>query len=366
MAVPDRLQHRVGEAQVGDVHHRLLAEEVVDPAGSGPRQHLVDLLVQLARRLQVVAERLLDHHPGVLRSGPALPRRVDHGRRTAKAGSRGRRPGASPPLIAFLDALVGVGLVVLAGGRRCSFREPLEDVLVDLLASARPGSSIASRACSTRSSSFQSLRPTPMIRLRACRSRLRPYSARKVIFLARSPVIPKITRTSAGCATLSAGALPGSRGATYASATSARIAASRNPGMSLDGTARNGRSGKDGSEHRPAPDARWPRLRRLRRQPGPSRRLAGRAPGRVSLEDLAAKLDAAAGRLGDGPGRRDHREDRRRRSPRCSSRATRSSTAATPTTATTSAAPTRSARRASTTSTAAPAAASSASTAATA
>ncbi len=30
LAVPDRLQHRVGEAQVGDVHHRLLAEVMVD------------------------------------------------------------------------------------------------------------------------------------------------------------------------------------------------------------------------------------------------------------------------------------------------------------------------------------------------
>jgi len=29
-AVPDRLEDRVGEAQVGDVHHRFLAEEVVD------------------------------------------------------------------------------------------------------------------------------------------------------------------------------------------------------------------------------------------------------------------------------------------------------------------------------------------------
>ena len=68
--------------------------------------------------------------------------------------------------------------------------------------------------------------------------------------------------------------------------------------------------------------------------------LAGEgADGAVLARGPGVEARRAARGLGDGPGRRDHREDGRTTSPPCSSRATRSSTAATPTTATTSAAP---------------------------
>ncbi len=62
VGVPDRLEHVVGEAHRQDVLDRLLAEVVVDaedrPRGEDGGQHVVEL----ARRLEVVAEGLLDHH----------------------------------------------------------------------------------------------------------------------------------------------------------------------------------------------------------------------------------------------------------------------------------------------------------------
>ena len=73
-AVPDRLEHGIREAQVGDVLNGLLAQEVVDPVDLALVQDLVDLVVELDRRVQVVTEGLLDHDPCILRS-PALPRR---------------------------------------------------------------------------------------------------------------------------------------------------------------------------------------------------------------------------------------------------------------------------------------------------
>ena len=65
-AVPDRFQQRVREAQVGDVHHRLLAEEVVDPVDLRLVEDLEELVVQLASAGGVVAERLLDHDPAAV------------------------------------------------------------------------------------------------------------------------------------------------------------------------------------------------------------------------------------------------------------------------------------------------------------
>ena len=65
VAVPHRLEHRVGEPEVEHLLQPHLPQEVVDPVDL----RLVDVGVQLARqgpgRLLVVAEGLLDDHPGV-------------------------------------------------------------------------------------------------------------------------------------------------------------------------------------------------------------------------------------------------------------------------------------------------------------
>ena len=63
VAVPDRLEQRVGEPQRHQVLDRLLAEVVVDPEDLRLVEHLEHLRVELARRGEVVAERLLDHDP---------------------------------------------------------------------------------------------------------------------------------------------------------------------------------------------------------------------------------------------------------------------------------------------------------------
>ena len=71
VAVPDRLEDRVGEAQHEQVLHRLFAEVVVDAVDLLLVEHGVDHLVELLGGGQVGAERLLDDHP----PRAAMPRR---------------------------------------------------------------------------------------------------------------------------------------------------------------------------------------------------------------------------------------------------------------------------------------------------
>ena len=66
VAVPDRLEQPVGEAEREDVLRRLLAQEVVDPEDLRLVEGLVHEVVELDRAVQVGAERLLHHHPGAL------------------------------------------------------------------------------------------------------------------------------------------------------------------------------------------------------------------------------------------------------------------------------------------------------------
>ena len=60
VALPERLEHRVGEAEDEEVLYRLLAQVVVDPVHLGLIEELVDEAIQLLRRRQVAAEGLLD------------------------------------------------------------------------------------------------------------------------------------------------------------------------------------------------------------------------------------------------------------------------------------------------------------------
>ena len=78
LAVPDRLEDGVGEAQVGDVHHRLLAEEVVDPQDLVFVEHLAQRRLELFGRCEVVAERLLEDHPRAV-GQPGVAELVDDG-----------------------------------------------------------------------------------------------------------------------------------------------------------------------------------------------------------------------------------------------------------------------------------------------
>ena len=62
VAIPDRLEQAVGETERHDVLDRVLAEKMVDPEDLILVQSAQDAGVQLARRIEAVAERLLDHH----------------------------------------------------------------------------------------------------------------------------------------------------------------------------------------------------------------------------------------------------------------------------------------------------------------
>ena len=60
VAVPERLQERVGEAEDEHVVHRPLAEVVVDAEDAALGKGCVQDPVELLRRRQVVSERLFD------------------------------------------------------------------------------------------------------------------------------------------------------------------------------------------------------------------------------------------------------------------------------------------------------------------
>ena len=128
---PQRLEHRVREAEVDDLLEPQLSEVVVDAI----ELRLVDRLVQLrgerARRLAVVTERLLHHHAGVLRQ-PRVRESLDHPaeeeRRDLQVedGLLGVRDRLCDALVRrrFGEVARHVGE---AGG------QPLEDVLVERL-----------------------------------------------------------------------------------------------------------------------------------------------------------------------------------------------------------------------------------------
>ena len=63
IAIPDRLEHAVGEAQHQDVLHRFLAEIMIDPVDLVLVDDFQQFGVQRLGRGEVGAERLFDHQP---------------------------------------------------------------------------------------------------------------------------------------------------------------------------------------------------------------------------------------------------------------------------------------------------------------
>ena len=107
MAVPDRLQKRIGEAEVHDVLHCLFAEVVIDAEDRLFGKDLPQHVVERARGIEIAPERFFDHHARALRA--AGSREVfDHRRKRAGrdrqvkqrpargAGRIGRRLAAGP------------------------------------------------------------------------------------------------------------------------------------------------------------------------------------------------------------------------------------------------------------------------------
>ena len=61
-AVPQRLEDAVAEAEGQDVLHGLLAEVVIDAVDLGFVEALCSSLLSVLRAVQIVPERLFDHH----------------------------------------------------------------------------------------------------------------------------------------------------------------------------------------------------------------------------------------------------------------------------------------------------------------
>ena len=88
LTVPDRLEHGVGEPEVHDVLHRLLAQEVVDPEEALFGEDRGQALVQVSGGGQVGPERLLDHETAGVTNEASLRELlgdlVEHRRRRRK------------------------------------------------------------------------------------------------------------------------------------------------------------------------------------------------------------------------------------------------------------------------------------------
>ena len=76
VAVPDRLEDRVPEPQHQDVLDGLFAEVVIDSIDLRLVEVAADQIVELARRLEVAAERLLDDHAAGRRAGFCTARSI--------------------------------------------------------------------------------------------------------------------------------------------------------------------------------------------------------------------------------------------------------------------------------------------------
>ena len=110
VAVPDRLEERVGEPEHEQALDRLLAQVVVDAEDVLLGEGLVEDPVELLGRLEVPAERLLDHDPGVARAlggVEALDDVVEEGRGD---GQVVQRPITALGADGFGQTGVGVGL----------------------------------------------------------------------------------------------------------------------------------------------------------------------------------------------------------------------------------------------------------------
>jgi hypothetical protein len=130
--VPDRLQHRVGEAQEEQLLQAHLAQEVVDPQQLRLVQVAMQFRGQRPRRIQVVAERLLDDHPGVPDES-GLGQALDHHReqRGRNLQIEHRAPGVADR---GLHTRVGVAVGEVAADVREPRRQAGEDLRVDRLA----------------------------------------------------------------------------------------------------------------------------------------------------------------------------------------------------------------------------------------
>ncbi len=125
VAVPDRLEQSVGEAQRHDVLHRLLAEEMIDAIDLVLAQRLQYLRVERDGRRVIVAERLFDDHAAprltllLRQAGAAQP--IDNGAEKPFRHRQVKQRATAQRLLAFdlsqfrAEPPVGLGFEEIAG-----------------------------------------------------------------------------------------------------------------------------------------------------------------------------------------------------------------------------------------------------------
>ncbi len=137
IAIPDRLEHAVGEAEHQDVLHRLFAEIVVDAIDLVLVDDLEQVVVELPRGRQIGAERLFDHQspPGVV----LLMQQAGAPQFLADRFERGRRHRQVEQVV--LDAALGEAVEVrfqplertLFAGVRMHGADAVEQLLGDII-----------------------------------------------------------------------------------------------------------------------------------------------------------------------------------------------------------------------------------------
>ena len=132
VAIPQWLKDRVGEPQEHDVHGGFFAEEVVDAKDLPLVQMLSQLVIQGAGRVQVVAEGLLDHHPGAggqVGAGQPIDHWAEQRRRDLQVEHRGVLA-----VDRFAKVLIGFRVVIVARHHRQPLGEAGKDSFLEGLA----------------------------------------------------------------------------------------------------------------------------------------------------------------------------------------------------------------------------------------
>ena len=142
-AVPEPLEDGVREPEHQDVLHRLLAQVMVDAEDLLLAGVAGQLPVQLARRFQIVAERLLDHHPlpavsAVLLQQPGAMHLLHHLAELAGRGGEIKEQVPAQRLAAesgelLLQRLISCGGAEIALAIKKVLRELLPDPVVHRL-----------------------------------------------------------------------------------------------------------------------------------------------------------------------------------------------------------------------------------------
>ena len=117
VAVPQRFEHAVGEAQHHDVLDRFLTEIVVDPVDLAFGEDAEEFPVEILRRAQIGTERFLDDHPS------PVPVFLPQQARVAKPlGHNGKRLGRRREV----EQIVAAGVLRLVGPGQ-AISQPLVD-----------------------------------------------------------------------------------------------------------------------------------------------------------------------------------------------------------------------------------------------